>query len=241
MDCTEPGRIADDDLFALACGELRPAAASHVATCAACASTVSEYATADRRLAGSLYRLDCPPALRLGELALNMLEPRDTFAVRAHLADCPRCGAEFSDIVEAARGEPLAELMRAPGVLRRIVANLMPVPVRGLAMAGLRGSTGGTRVYEAEDVTVSLIEQASEQGGIRVWSVLGLVDLTSPTSFQASEAVLNLDANRVALAKVDQLGNFALDYLQSGIYSLELQFQDRVVVLDGVIVGDTDN
>jgi hypothetical protein len=240
MECIEPGVIAEDQLFALACGESQPAAAIHIARCAACASFVSTYAAADTRLARGLHRLECPSALTLGELALELLKPDEALSVRVHLADCPRCGAELSVLIEDTRGEPLADLMRAPSMFRRIVAALAPAAGHSIAPAGLRGTAGGVSIYEAEEVTVSLIGQAVGQGGARTYALLGLIDVSGSTPLQASEAALSKEAACVASAAVDELGNFSLDQLQPGTYMLELRFPDRVVVLERVEVGDAD-
>jgi hypothetical protein len=238
MDCIEPGAVAEDQLFALACGESQPAAAIHVARCAACASFVSAYSTTDRRLARGLYRLECPSALTLGELALKLLTPDQALPVRMHLADCQHCGAELHALIEDTRGEPLADLMRAPSILRRIVAALAPAPGRSMSPAGVRGTAGGARAYQAEEVTVSLIDQAVSQGGARTYSLLGLIDVAGSASLQASEAALSKDAARVASAAVDDLGNFSFEPVQPGSYTLELRFPDRVIVLEMVDIGN---
>lgn len=237
MECVDPGAVSDDAMLAYACGETIAAVASHVTLCAFCASIVAVYAESDRRLATSLARLDCPTALVLGELALDLLSHQEALAIRAHLADCPRCGAELSTLVDALRGDPLADQKRAPGFFRRIAASLAPAPGHATALAGLRGGVGGTRVYKAEEVTISLIDQAAGQGAARSWSLLGLIDAPGPTPEQPSEVTLTTDSGPVASAPVDELGNFSLAHLRPGTYSIELQFPDRVIVLDSVTIG----
>ena len=77
MDCIEPGRIAAEDLLAYATGQADGQTVGHIAACPACQAEAATYATIDDTLRTRLYRVDCPDAQTLGELALDMLEARN--------------------------------------------------------------------------------------------------------------------------------------------------------------------
>jgi hypothetical protein len=52
--------------------------------------------TTQARLLGILYRFDCPPALSIGEYALDLLERPACTDLAWHLLQCPLCAAELS-------------------------------------------------------------------------------------------------------------------------------------------------
>lgn len=239
MQCIDPGLVTPDDLVAYATGEPDARVAVHVAACDACAVQASDYAAVDELLRGRLYRVDCPPARTLGELALELLEPQAALAVRAHLALCTHCAGELSTLSEALRADPMEALAPAPGRLARIVARLLPAPGAGMAYAGVRGGeNSASRTYEAGDLSVSLTLDAETGGMERRWTLLGLVLAESDELPAGTPVALLRNDQPAAEATLDDLGNFVLPGIAAGAYSLELTLHDRIVVVDGLDVGE---
>jgi hypothetical protein len=102
-------------------------------------------------------------------------------------------------------------------------------PAPGLAYGGLRGAADtSTRLYRAEDVTVSL------SSGDQPRSLLGLV--IDPS---AAEGVLDSCSVRlvptdgaVLTTTLDDLGNFEFDEVPSGTYVLELDLIGRLIAIE---------
>jgi hypothetical protein len=239
MGCVERGLVSADALFALATGQDDESAALHVATCADCAAAVAGYAMADRELRSRLARVDCPDALALGELALGLLDPSHALLVHAHLADCPHCAGEVKLLTAELGGDPLRELVAGPGLLRRIMARLVPVQAQGMAPAGVRGDLdAGLRTYEAEDITVSLTDQPVGHGAERTFTVLGLVDIAGVAPDDGAEVRVSSASGQAGTASLDSYGNFSIAGLQPGDYGLELRFPDRLVAIESVEIGN---
>ena len=173
-----------------------------------------------------LYRFDCPAPHLLGEYQLDMLEPEQRTRVASHAAECEECSAELRELraylaVDPALPQSLVDR------LRRVLGSLV-TPSPGLALGGVRGTAEATiREYQAENVSVSI------GPGVERGSLIGLVTGTD----SASGTVRLLAGNGVAVTEsIDTLGNFELEGIEAGSYTLELELADRVVVLENLQV-----
>lgn len=174
------------------------------------------------KLGAALYRATCPDSLVLGEYQLGVLDEEHNTEVSQHLAECPHCTLELSQLERFAR-ETSADL--GPSLLERVrvwIAKRIPESDdtrSGLAPAlALRGEERGPMFYEAGDVQLTIeIQDDPDTPGRR--SLLGLVMGVEPKDIQAQ---LYQDAERVASVEVDELGNFIISGLSSGHYELIL-------------------
>lgn len=237
MKCREPGLVTPEDVLACATGEADARTAAHVQTCPACAAQAADYAQADTRLK-QLFRADCPATQTLGELALDLLDPQDALAVRAHLALCPHCTGELATLQSALRGNPLEDLAPRPSLLERIVARLLSVPDLQGAYAGVRGADNSTtRTYEADGLTISLTIETKRIGAERRWTLLGLVIDEVGDQLPAGGTIRLLRDGRVlAEAALDEVGNLVFDGLEAGTYNLELALAGRVIAIEAIEV-----
>lgn len=174
------------------------------------------------KLSAVLYRATCPDSIELGEYYLGtLLEDRSGF-VRQHLAECPHCTLELSQLESFARDtSPDLE----PSLSERVkvwIAKLVPEVADGdpgfePALA-LRGDDQGPLFYEAGDVQLTIeIQDDPDELGRR--TLLGLVMGVEPEDIQVH---LYLDGERVVSAEVDELGNFIISDLSPGHYELIL-------------------
>jgi hypothetical protein len=175
----------------------------------------------------SLYRFDCPDAHTLGEYQLDLLEPEQRTRVAAHAAGCDECQTELQTLRAY-----LAESIEVPTSLlqraRRVVATLM-APAPGLAYGGLRGgAASAVRVYETEDVTVTL------SAGHGAGTLIGLVmATTSPPEELAGREVRLLPREGAPLqAGLDDIGNFEFVGVPAGAYALEVDLPDSLIVIE---------
>lgn len=179
----------------------------------------------------SLLRFDCPDAQTLGEYDLNLVDPVEHTRIAAHVVECDECTAELRMLREFL-AMPIS--VRAPLVsrARRLVATLF-TPRPGLAYGGLRGvHDASTRVYEVGDVTITL------GPGQRSGSLFGLVVAgdTLPERLEAANVRLVAADASVRLTQLDDLGNFELAEIPSGVYVLEIELADAVVVIEALQV-----
>jgi hypothetical protein len=175
----------------------------------------------------ALYRFDCPDAHTLGEYQLDLIAPEARMSVAAHAVQCEACTAELQTL-RAFLAMPTAVPESIAERSRRVVAALFK-PAPGLAYGGLRGAADtSTRLYRAEDVTVSL------SSGDQPRSLLGLVIAPS-----AAQGVLDGCSVRLVPADgavrtttLDEVGNFELDEVPSGTYVLELDLIGRLIAIE---------
>jgi hypothetical protein len=162
-----------------------------------------------------LYRFDCPDAHTLGEYVLDVLDSEERVSVASHAAGCDECMAELHTLrTFLATDPPLPETTLDR--VRRVVATLF-APTPELALGTLRGpADAATRQYEAEDVTISL-GRGLERGSL-IGLMVGGVGRTARLDSHTSE--------------IDDLGNFEFEGVQPGAYTLELELEDRVVVIE---------
>ena len=171
----------------------------------------------------SLYRFDCPDPHTLGEYELDVLDPTDRTRIAGHVLECDECRAELTTLRDylatpTTLPEPLTQRVR------RIVATLF-APNPGLAYGGLRGSSDtSSRIYQAGDVTISIAPGQSSG------SLIGLV--VAAEAVEGREVRLLPRHGAPTRTNIDELGNFLIEGLSSGLYALELELANGVLVIE---------
>jgi Putative zinc-finger len=182
----------------------------------------------EHELRGALYRFDCPDPLALGEYLSDLLEPAERTEVAAHLVDCDDCRSELQTL-RAFLAQP-APAVSEPilGRARRIVATLF-TPRPGLAYSGLRGAPDPTtRVFEAGDITVSVAS------GQTSGSLIGLIVAGEPLTDREVRLVPREGAALTTV--VDDVGNFFFEGAPAGLYALEIDLPDGILVVEELTV-----
>jgi len=185
MECSNPGAIRDEELFAYLEGEsVRPAVRQHLAACPYCSSQAKTYQRLELKLIKNLYRWDCPPNQVLGEYQFGLLSPQQSLEVGNHLSMCALCKAEVAQLTEFLANDPVlvpqSHVVARPAVnavrpvqeakralenlrntsltgARRILATLVPQqPRTALQRNGSQQIAAWPRRYSAEDVNVSI-------------------------------------------------------------------------------------
>jgi hypothetical protein len=181
----------------------------------------------ERELRRVLFRFDCPDAHTLGEYQLDLLDAEARTRVAAHAAECDECRAELQ-MARSFLAEPLPVSDSVLTRARRMVATLF-TPNPRLAYGGLRGAAdSATRIFEAGDVTVTLAPGQTSN------SIFGLVvsSHASAESLTGREARLVPRDGAAVITALDDLGNFELNDLAAGLYALEIDLPDGVVVIE---------
>jgi hypothetical protein len=181
----------------------------------------------ERELRSILYRFDCPDAQTLGDYQLEVLEPVERTRIAAHAAGCDDCREELQTLRSYLA---LPTMVSDPPLarVRRFIATLF-TSAPGLAYGGLRGASDSTtRVFEANDVTVS-VGRAQTSG-----SLLGLVVAAgqSPEALEGHQVRLLPREGPPLRARLDDLGNFEFGDVAAGQYVLEVDLLDGVLVIE---------
>ncbi len=185
MECSNPGAIRDEELFAYLEGEsVRPAVRQHLAACQYCSSQAKTYQRLELKLIKNLYRWDCPPNQVLGDYQFGLLSPQQSVEVGNHLSTCVLCKTEVAQLTEFLANDPMlvpqSHVAARPAInavrpaqetkrvldglrdtsfagVRRIIATLIPQqPQTAFQRNGTQQIAAWPRRYSAEDVNVSL-------------------------------------------------------------------------------------
>jgi len=230
MACVRSTKLRDGELLAYLAGDADATITGHLARCKECQLRAAALAAQEQQLTTSLYRMDCPSSLQVGEYHLGLLSAAESRAVAAHLYHCPHCKDEvamltnyLADVAPTLDRAPVPSfLARTRSVVARLVDGFSTLGGQNSltpALAGLRGKAGDHRVFEADGVQVIIdVQEDGEHPAQRV--ILGLLlGLPDPHSVTAH---LWRDDRPVTTTTVDELGNFVIPTLMPGIYDLIL-------------------
>jgi hypothetical protein len=246
MICSQAPQLTETELLMALDGEASAEVTRHIDQCPACQDRLLQLRTLQDRLASRLFRADCPSSLDVGDYHLGLLPAAQALAVERHLTACPWCSGEstvlaefLADSRQAARIDLLAPVRQGVKVL---VARLSsPLTTDGLlgqpslapAFAGLRGTAEGPLLYEADGVQVmaDVVDDSTHPGRK---SIFGLV--TGAVPLGAFQAYLWQAATHCTTTPVDDFGNFAIDNLAPGDYSLVLSGPELEIHLEDLPV-----
>lgn len=234
MNHNHGARIEPEDLLAFVDGEAPPDLAALIRGCPACAATAQGYAHVQRDLRQALHRFDCPTPQRLGEYDLGLLATAERVAIAGHVRGCPHCAVELRTLREFLAAETVLEPTLRER-LRRVAARLVPQHAAG-QWVGVRGAEAQARLYEADSLVIAL--DIAPAGAASRGAVSGLVtDAGDDPDRLPGRPVRVVSADGATReTQVDDIGGFAVERLSAGVYSLELELPDQVIVVEGVSV-----
>lgn len=226
MNCKHTSQFEDFELLLALNGDADPIIRTHVAQCPVCTARATHLKALEQRATALLFRADCPPALDLAEYQAGLAASDYSRVLQSHLANCSHCRAELVQI-EAILAQPDPYLQPAEPLaglkqqLARLTARLTGGGAGVPAPVGLRGQDDAPLIYNAGDTDLILsIHSDAAHTGYRTLTglVLGLPD--SDTATQISLLQQGAETSRTTL---DSSGNFMLEHLLPGSYSLLLE------------------
>ncbi|MEJ2303801.1 MAG: hypothetical protein P8Y14_19920 [Anaerolineales bacterium] len=190
----------------------------------------------DKKLTKILYRRACPDGIALGEYETGLLPEAQVRQIRQHVSECPRCQRELEQLRDFLRD---VEQDLEPGLTRRIktwIAERIPDFSQGgeaLTPAfSVRGEAEQSLFYKAGEAELSLEIQEDPRHAGRM-AMHGLLTGIGPETLK----VLLLDEDeQVATVGVDELGNFAMEDLETGEYTLVLSGPEVEILVPGLVV-----
>lgn len=230
-------RIREGDLLAYLEGKAPAAIARLIEQSPALLAEVAALRATDRLL---YEALDPAAAVDLDDLLLyqaGLLDPADRQAVEAALAAHPELRAlldqlALPDPASAAPTISLRERLRQAGrqILDALQLPASPQP----AAAALRGAESQRLHYQAGGYRLILVLIAPALAG-GIWQVEGHIDAEAdrPLPEGASVSALRASDDIVASDSVDESGFFALDQLEAGTYTIQIDLADA-----SILIGD---
>ena len=245
MSCFRTPQLTEIELLMALDGEADPEVTMHIAHCPDCRLHAGQLQKLQNGLTSRFFRIDCPSSMDVGEYQLGLLPGAQALAIEKHLAECTFCASErallagfLAETSPTPKTNPLAPVKETMRILvARLTTSfsggLLGQPGLAPAMAGLRGGEDGPLMYEAEEVQVmaEVLDDTAHPGRK---SILGL--LTGIYQAHGFRAYLWQAATHRATVIVNDLGNFTIDNLTPGDYSLVLSGPDMEIHLDFVPV-----
>ncbi len=164
--------------------------------------------------------------LELGDYQLGLLSDDQASRIRTHLACCPYCQVEsllledYLNVFDRNVPAPTKPTVAEPGIfeqLKVLVASIVTRPSMALA-GGL--DDDGPQVYEVGNIQISIqLQEDFEMPDRRM--IMGLVTGADTKGMQAHLWESNRP-NEVAVAPVDEFGNFFISDLPCANYELIL-------------------
>ncbi|NLS76446.1 MAG: carboxypeptidase regulatory-like domain-containing protein [Chloroflexi bacterium] len=219
--------------------EAEPEVAAHLEGCHDCRERAERLRRLERQLAAKLDRADCPSSLELGEFHLRVLPSEREASVARHLAECPRCRREVAQLVAYQAQAPLAP---EPGLLDRLFEGARVLWARRVSRAtaaalapAYRGAEAAApAIYQAEEARL-IIEAEPDPARPGRFVVTGLV--TGAEALGAAEVQLWLAGEPAGRAPVGEVGDFALEGLAAGSYTLVLAAPGAEIRVRNLVVG----
>jgi len=238
VGCSHPPALSDLDLIAVVDGEAPGDIVAHLRVCPFCAHRASEFATLQNMLRKQLYRVLCPSSDQLLALQHGWLDSSQTAQFENHVSSCPHCAADMRLLIDAG-AIPATALPTPLRSLRRVVAELMmPRAISPLASAygALRGAANsGQYAYRAENIQLMIdVERAVAHPGHMVLLGLLLPDDSIADRLNSTTASLLHNDTIISSTLLDELGNFVIEDIVPGDYSLSLRLPDREVVVEAL-------
>lgn len=233
-DKDQSNELTDETLLAYLDGEVDPDLVKRIENSPGCLKRVEELAKIQGQLLQGLYRYACPDSTELGEYYLGMLSRGKTRAIKKHLAECPHCTMELAELERfMGQDKPVIE-SSISGQVRVLVAQLVsglqsgfPAPTPAPAYA-LRGAEPGILVYQVDGIQISLdIQPDTESPAHR--NILGLITGHPAQGYQVN---LVSGGDSIAAAEVDEIANFILPKVPTGVYQLLISSPDVEIRLD---------
>lgn len=222
--------FSDEMLLAYLDEEVEPETAAQIEASPADRQRAQELYQLQNSLTSRMYRFNCPDPEALGEFHMGMLANSQVRSVERHLEDCPHCARELAELAEFLHeeAEPVVSPLEGLRVLvARLVSGFSGGPGLPAPAFALRGEGETTRVYDAGEAQLVLdVQEDNNYPGNKV--LVGLITGMDAAGFQVE---VRRGKEQVALATIDELGNFLIENLTPGGYSLTVQAQEVAIYI----------
>ncbi len=229
-------RLEDWELDMLLGGDGTPEMNAILASSPADQAQFTQLRTEEPSFFKSLFRIECPTSLTLGDLHLGLLKESMTQTIQQHVNLCTHCGEELA-VITAMLDEPIFKTASARtfqkensfGLLKRIVMSLEQalgsLGAKNQPVTALRGETWNA-YYSGGDYLLSLTRKQQGEGNALMGSILA--DSVS------GQAMLKQSSGLIYESPITAAGTFSFDDVTQGDYELVIETSDVELVVPEV-------
>lgn len=254
MDRVHLSPSGEEELLRLALDQ-EPASAEvtqHLKQCQECQQKLADFRSDANFLESHLFRFECPSGIQLSLYCADLLPVEERTQVAGHLLDCPLCADEaaFTRQFYAELDTPLSP--SPPLSIRRLFAQLVrSQPV--LALRGVGTPPEWPCQYRAEPLHLSLHLSRMRNGAN---SLIGIVqsidselfvddfgggkvllyDVSSCPIVEGEHHVPAPEAEPLQRVDVDELGNFVLNNVPAGTYTLIVRVAEFELIVEDLVL-----
>lgn len=245
--CIAPQEMEEGDLVAFIEGEASLRVQAHLARCRVCRAEAEGLRLLLQQVRPGYNRAACPDAETLLLYATDSLLALQGAEVDQHLRSCLPCKLEVDELAaslvephEAPVSQPalhsgrgwLEQLVERVTEGWRVLAATALTPISP-ALA-TRGSGTPTAVYQAGEYQILVRVTPDETVPARL-AVEGWLAQDAATEPLHPAVVQLIEGERVvSSSEIDEMGHFALENLQPGTYTLQLELRTTLVVIDAL-------
>jgi|GEM_PF-4958613 len=255
MTCIQPGLFSDLELLEYSFAQLDEDRDihDHIQQCSYCREKVAGMQQALQQFPQKMERFDCPSSTMLdayidNDVAQSELTSQQRQDVKDHLLRCTRCSEEVALSLQFFQQQDrLLEWVSPPLVeqvvkhVRRFIAALMPdtatgkLQLRGFAphrpeVRGNANAVADLNMYTVDDISVALWKFS---GVAYVLEGIVASDTISAIPPSITVKLVAQDSNEILVTQAD-IGSFAFDVAASGIYTLEIELEDRIIAIESI-------
>ena len=194
----------------------------------------------EARLAAALFRVNCPDPGNLAAYKWGLLSENITQTVSTHLAQCPHCAAELTDIPEPAprsSSPPILPPQQTRSGLPVFFAELLVKAVfsarSGLSARGQAGTSQWYQISELDwDLTLSWLPAPGSTFIIQGQLLGPETDLM--TTIQLSLVTAETGTTSLAATQPDADGIFAFTDIPQGTYGLRIETSQGIIPISDI-------
>ena len=225
--CISPPELDDKQLLLYLDGKAEQEVVSHLKRCEYCLEKAQALASLQNQLTSRLYRISCPPAMKLGEYHLHILPASEMLMIRQHISECPHCTQELAQVEAFFLGDLAPTETNLFGQAKVLIARLVSsLGEPGQTVTALRGHAKGPITLQADGLVIVLDVQPGKEGKV---NILGQLAADDQDQWTGALVELHQGGELEFSSKVDDLGAFYSEGIIPGSKELRITSKDSFI------------
>ena len=239
MSCSSPPPLTDDQLNAAMDGDADSEIAAHLESCRYCQSRLDTLQQLDKQLTQSLFLWDAPDSDALADYVMGLSNTVEAEKIEHYLQISPTAREEVAQLRDfLGQAETIPEEVQSRFKMPQLQLPKLPHPEEIIAQIlppamtpALRGNDDGRLTAEGKGATVFLEILSTSDG----FTLTGEVVAQDAELWEGALVQILRDHDLIASTTLDDMGDFTLERLPSGTFTLQIRAeQSRMIVIHDI-------